>query len=83
MNGDEQTPTHLIQIIASILPFITPTLIALFETLNKVLIYKLQQLLTGPEQEPQEPVYLDMRDEIERWLDEEEIWERLITSGDQ
>ena len=83
MNGDDQTPTHLIQIIASILPFITPTLIALFETLNKVLIYKLQQLLTGPEPEPQEPVYLDMRDEIEGWLDEEEIWERLITSGDK
>lgn len=83
MNGDDQTPTHLIQIIASILPFITPSLIALFDTLNKVIIYKLQQLLTGPEPEPQEPVYLDMRDEIEGWLDEEEIWERLITSGDK
>lgn len=83
MNGDDQTPTHLIQIIAAILPFITPTLIALFETLNKVLIFKLQQLLTGPAQEPREPVYLDMREEIEGWLDEEEIWERLITSGDQ
>lgn len=82
MNGDEQTPTHLIQIIASILPFITPTLIALFETLNKVLIYKLQQLLTEPEQE-QQPRYLDMREDIERWIDEEEIWERLITSGDK
>lgn len=83
MNGDDQTPTHLIQIIAAILPFITPTLITLFETLNRVLIFKLQQLLTGPEPEPQEPVYLDMREEIDRWLDEEEIWERLITSGDK
>lgn len=83
MNGDEQTPTHLIQIIAAILPFITPTLITLFDTLNKVLIYKLQRLLTRPAQEPQEPVYLDMREEIEGWLDDEEIWERLITSGDK
>lgn len=83
MNGDDQTPTHLIQIIAAILPFITPSLIALLDTLNKVLILKLQQLLTGPLQEPPEPDYLDMREEIERWLDEEEIWERLITSGDK